>query len=159
MKSAVILGLLVLLAGGVLFFVSQSGGVAVPGMVATGDRAYIRDRTWEFLEDIKFKDFKKASTYHLDATQKIRDIPALIQRAFKIPHEVLDIQDFEIIEVELDTAKTRGRVRTLVRYHVLGDRKVRENAEAQRDTELLFYWFKQPDGSWVMELESSLRGV
>ncbi|MCA9550129.1 MAG: hypothetical protein KC933_08845 [Myxococcales bacterium] len=158
MKSAIILGLVLLVAGGVLFYVSQPGGVAVPGVVATGDRGYIRDRTWEFLEDIKFKDFAKASTYHLESTQKARDIPNLLQRVFKIPHEVLDIQDFEIIEVELDTGKTRGRVRTLVRYHVLGDREVREKEDAQRDTEMLFYWFKQPDGSWVMELESSLRG-
>jgi hypothetical protein len=157
MKSAIILGLVLLVAAGALFFVSQAGGVAVPGLVATGDRGYLKDRTWEFLEDIKFKDFDKASSYHLEAARQRRDIPALIQRVFKVKHEVLDIQDFDILEVELDSKRGRGRVRTLVRYHILGDRKVRESEDAQRDAEMLFYWFKQADGTWSMELESSLR--
>ena len=123
----------------------------------TGDKAYLRDRTLEFLEDIKFKDFEKASMYHLQETRKARDIPKLLQRVFKIRHEVLDIQDFEVLEVELDSKKHRGRVRTLVRYHVLGDRKVRERADSFRDAEMLFYWFRQDDAEWTMELESSLR--
>lgn len=158
MKSAIFLVVVLALAGGALLLLSQHSGAGMPTIALSGDKGHLKDATLEFLEDIKFKDFKKASTYHLEDTQKARDIPQLIQRVFRIRHEVLDIQSYEVLEVELDTAKSRGRVRTLVRFHVLGDRDVREKADAHRDTELLFYWFKQPDGSWTMELESSLRG-
>jgi len=158
MKSAAILVLVLGLAGAALYLTSSQGGPSgVSALVLSPDKALLRDRTLEFLEDIKFKDFKKASTYHLEATQKARDIPALIQRIFRIRHEVLDIQSYEVLEVELDRSKKRGRVRTLVYFHILGDRDVRESEESHRDTEILFYWFKQPDGSWTMELESSLR--
>lgn len=159
MKSAIVLVVLLALAGGALFVVSQSpGGGSVGTLVLTGKRAFLRDRTLEFLEDIKFKDFPKASTYHLKEAQEARDIPSMLKRAFKIRHEVLDIQEYEVLEVELDSTETRGRVRTLVRFHVLGDKEVRERADAHRDMELMFYWFEQADGTWTMELESSLRG-
>ena len=157
MKSAIILVLVLVVAGVALYVSSVPGGVSVPGVVMTGDRGVLRDKTWAFLEDIKFKDFDKASSYHLAETQKKRDIPALIQRVFRVRHELLDIHDFDILEVELDSGGKRGRARALVRYHVLGDREVRDNKDSQRDAEMLFYWFKQPDGTWAMELESSLR--
>lgn len=156
MKSALILFVLLAAAGAGLWLLSGPANLSVPAVVMTGDRAYLRDRTLEFLEDIKFKDFEKASTYHLAEAQKARDIPALLQRVFHIKHEVLDIQTYEVLEVEMDSSKRRGRVRTLVRFHVLGDRDVREHEDAFRDVEMLFYWFKGPEGAWTMELESSL---
>lgn len=157
MKSAIVLLLVVIVGGGVLYGLSSTDSFDLPTVVLSGDRAYLRDGTLVFLEDIKFKDFDKASTYHLKEAQKVRDIPGLIRRVFRIKHEVLDIQSYEVLEVELDKAKARGRVRTMIRYHVLGDRKVRDNEDSHRSNELMFYWFKQPDGTWVMELESSLR--
>jgi len=157
MKSALILVAVLAVAGGALYVLSGGANVPAPLAVMTGDRGYLKDRTLEFLEDIKFKDFEKASTYHLAETQKKRDIPMLLQRVFRIRHEVLDIQSYEVLGVELDSKGQRGRVRALVRLHVLGDREVREREDAFRDVEMLFYWFRQPGGSWAMELESSLR--
>lgn len=156
-KSALILVAVLAVAGGALWVLSGQSDVSMPVAVMTGDRAYLKKATLVFLEDIKFKDFDKASTYHLEETQKARDIPALLQSVFRIKHEVLDIQSYEVLQVELDSTKARGRVRALVRYHVLGDRRVREDPDAFRDVEMLFYWFRQPDGTWVMELESSLK--
>lgn len=157
MKSAVVLVGVLLLAGAGLYVFSEGGFGGAGALVLGEDRTYLRDRTVDFLEDLKFKDFDKASTYHLAETQAARDIPALLHRAFKIRHEVLDIQDYEVLDVELDSSGARGRVRALVRYHILGDREVREQAGSYRDLEMLFYWFRQADGSWTMELESSLR--
>jgi hypothetical protein len=157
-KSTIVLFLSLAVAGGVLFVLSTPGGVSAFGVnLGASDKAFLRDRTVDFLEDIRFKDFTKASTYHLPATQKARDIPALIQRVFKIKHEILDIQRYEILDVDLDRGKSRARVRAMVYFHVLGDQSMREKEDAFRNVEMLFYWFKQPDGQWVMELESSLR--
>ncbi len=151
-KSLIVLVVALMLAGGALWALSQPGGV-----LGNEDAALLRDRTVDFLEDIKFKDFARASTYHLPATQEKRDIPELIRRVFMVKHEVLDIQRWQILEVEFDRKENRGRVRVDVFYRVLGDSNTRDQPDVLRDVEMLFYWFKQPDGSWVMELESSLR--
>lgn len=157
-KSVIVLLITILLAGGLLYVVASPGGISIGGIDLGGaDRAFLRDRTIDFLEDIKFKDFQKASTYHLPETQKERDIPEMIRRVFAVRHELLDIQRYEILDVELDRAKSRARVRSLVYFRVLGDKQTRESERSHRDVEMMFYWFKQSDGSWVMELESSLR--
>lgn len=157
-KSVIVLLVTFALAGGLLFVVASPGGVSIGGIDLGGaERAYLRDRTIDFLEDIKFKDFAKASTYHLPETQKERDIPELIRRVFAIRHELLDIQRYEILDVELDRAKSRARVRALVYFRVLGDKQTRESESSHKDVEMIFYWFEQADGAWVMELESSLR--
>jgi hypothetical protein len=151
-KSAIVLVLALLGAGAALFLLSQP----VP-LLGYQDASFLRDRTVDFLEDLKFKDFAKASTYHLPETQQARDIPELIRRVFAVKHELLDIQRWEILGVEFDRKENRSRVRALVFYRLLGDKVVRDNANNQREVEMLFYWFKQKDGSWAMELESSLR--
>jgi hypothetical protein len=152
-KTLLILPAVVLAGGAALWLLSEPGGLQIVG----GDKSFLADRTVDFLEDIKFKDFKKAATYHLEKTQKERDIPTTIQRIFAIKHEVLDIQHYKILDVDLDRSQMRARVRAHVFYRVLGDKQLRDDADAMRDLIMLFYWFKQDDGSWAMELESSLR--
>ena len=82
------------------------------------------------ITDRKFKDFEKASTYHLAETQKKRDIPTMIRRIFGIKHELLDIQDYKILDVDLDRSGARARVKVLVNYHVLGDESSRDSTSA-----------------------------
>jgi hypothetical protein len=157
-KSVVILGIAVVLGAAALVIVSSPFGVSVGGIEVGGtERKWLAERTIDFLEDIQFKDFQRASTYHLDKTQKERNIPELIRRIFQIKHEVLDIKDYKILDVDLDRSTSRARVRALVHYHVLGDQSTRDHLEAMREVEMLFYWFRQTDGTWTMELESSLR--
>lgn len=157
-KKSLILSLVVVgLAGAALFGLQQARLVDVARLDFSGQTKWLADRSFDFLEDLKFKDFAKASTYHLAETQAERDIPELIRRVFGIKHEVLDIERFEVVEVDLDRSGERARVRMRVYFNVLGDRTVRENASSRRDIELLLYWFKQADGQWAMELESSLR--
>ncbi|MBK8014452.1 MAG: hypothetical protein IPK13_24270 [Deltaproteobacteria bacterium] len=147
-----------ILAAGVLLALTVGSGTG-PGALPflSPDRAMLTQRTYDFLEDIKFKDFAKASTYHLAKTQEKRDIPELLRRVFGIKHEVLDITSFQVLEVDFDRGGRRARVRTQVFFRVLGDQKVRENVNNNRNVEILFYWFQQPDDEWIMELESSLR--
>lgn len=157
-KSIIVLAVTIVLAAGLLFVLSSPTGISIPGLNLGGsEKTFLKDRTVDFLEDIKFKDFKTASTYHLAEAQKKRDIPDLIRRVFAVKHEVLDIKDYKILGVEMDRSKGRARVRALVYFHVLGTKKVRDSARSRDNVEMLFYWFKQPDGTWAMELESSLR--
>lgn len=157
-KSLWLLILALGLGGTGLYLASNPTGLSI-GNVRFGGKVqgYLRDRTIDFLEDIKFKDFDRASSYHLAETQKKRNIPGLIRKVFQIRHEVLDIHDYKILGIELDRSEKRARVRAFVRYRILGDKRVRDDERSLRDLEMLFYWFKQPDETWVMELESSLR--
>lgn len=156
-KSAFALLFVVALAGAFLFAATQPTVPVVGGLLpGGGDKRYLYDRTYDFLEDIKYKDFGRASTYHLPSTQEKRDIPELIRRVFMVKHEVLDIHDFEIMGLDFDRGGARARARALVRYRILGDKRARDDPDARRDVEMLFYWFKEAD-VWVMELESSLR--
>jgi len=64
-RFLVLFGLLLVLAGVVLLFSTrtglQFGGVS---MSTSADASYLEQRTVDFLEDIRFKDFEKAATYH-----------------------------------------------------------------------------------------------
>ena len=154
---AVILFVLVAAAAGV--WITQNGISVGDVDIGGSERRWLSAQTYDFLEDLQFKDFDKASTYHLKSTQEKRDIPSLIQRAFGVKHEMLDIVRFEILEVDLDRSKTRGRIRTKVWFRLLGDREITKNENSRRDMELLFYWFKDTSktpASWTMELASSL---
>lgn len=160
-RATLVLGLMLLLAAFGVLFASKTGGVSGfdlgLALVGSPDRQFLSSKTFDFLEDIQFKDFETASTYHLPKTQKERDIPELLRRVFQVKHEVLDIKRYDIREVDLDRSKTRARIRTMIFYRVTGDQSIRDQPQAERDVELLFYWFQQKDGSWVMDLESSLR--
>jgi hypothetical protein len=148
----------VVLGGAGLYVVSSPRGVSVLGVDVGGqERGWLSERSVDFIEDLQFKDFKRASTYHLAKTQAARNIPELIQRVFVVKHEVLDITDYKVLEVDLDRAKTRARVRMNVKYRVLGDQSFRDDPNLRRDVELMLYWFRGEDGAWTMELESSLR--
>lgn len=161
MKAKGIFAILVIVAaliGGAILIAKH--GVSVGGVEIGGsERVWLSERTYDFLEDIQFKDFDKASTYHLKKTQKKRDIPKLIQRVFQVRHEILDIMRFEVTEVDLDRSGARARVRTKVWLRVLGDSRLTAEENSRRQTEILFYWFRDSSVTppkWNMELESSL---
>lgn len=150
-KVLAILGVLVVLAAALLLLSTRTGfevgGVSVS---TSADAAWIEQRTLDFLEDIRFKDFAKASSYHSVEDRKTVDVPNLIERIFAIKPEFLDILRYEILAVELDRSGTRGRVKTRTVVKVLNTGEIRE-------PEVLFYWHKDPRDGWVMKLESSLR--
>lgn len=157
-KTWIVLVLVLAVAGGGLWLLRSPLGVSIGGVEVGGaEREWLADRSVDFVEDLQFKDFKKASAYHLAETQAARDIPELIRRIFLVKHEQLDIIDYRVLDVDLDRSKRRARVRMIINYRVLGDRATRESPSAQRDVELLLYWFKQESDTWAMELESSLR--
>lgn len=150
-RFLVLFGLLLLLAGILLLFSTrtglQFGGVRVS---TSADASFLEERTVDFLEDIRFKDFEKAATYHSIEDRKTVKIPELLERIFQIRPEFLDILRYEVLAVELDRSRTRARVKTRTVVKLLNSSEIRE-------PEIIFYWHKDPRDGWVMKLESSLR--
>lgn len=155
-KSVFALLFVATVAGLVLWMLSNPSGLSLGGVGFGGsDRGFLSQASLEFLEDLRYKDFDRASEFHLAEAKKKRNIPELIRKKFHIKHEILDVRDYEILSVDFNSRRDRARVRAFVEYRVLGDQRVREHKEASRDLEMLLYWFKKGD-TWFMELESSL---
>lgn|GEM_PF-561231 len=151
-KALIALSVVVVLAGGYLGLAHFSGG-AFPtlGLPLGGDVGHLRRMGNSFLEDIQFKDFKKAASYHAPELQESVDIPFLIWRMFKIKPEALDLMEYDVVFAEMDKSKLRGRVKMRMRVKVL----LNNNIE---DKELMLY-FERKDlkSPWYMKLEDSLR--
>ncbi|MBN2381914.1 hypothetical protein JXQ70_03440 [bacterium] len=113
------------------------------------DKKLLEDMSFRFWEDIQFKDFKRAASYHTADVQAERDIAFFIERLFMVKPEQLDIKTIEITEVDVDSTGERGRTKAKLMVDILNTGKIKE-------PEAVLYWFKK-DGVWKMNLESSLR--
>ena len=143
---------LVVLCGGYLAVAHLSGGAFYSfGLPLGGARGELRRLSRSFLEDIQFKDFKRAASYHAPDKRDSVDIPYLIQRLFVQKPESLDVQRYAIVFAEIDSTDLRGRVKTRV--------KVKDLVRGQiREQELILYWERAGRGApWYMKLEDSLR--
>lgn len=144
--------ILVAIAGGYVAAAHFSGG-AIPslGIPVGGDRAELRDKTLSFWEDIEFKDFDQAASYHAPDTRNDVDIPFLLERVFLLKPEVLEILSYEIVFAEIDSTGLRARVKTRVKVRNLMKDDVFER-------EVLLFWHRDTlESPWFMVLESSLR--
>ena len=146
------LAVLVVLAGGYMAAAHFSGG-AFPtfGLPIGGDRAWLRSTTRSFLEDIQFKDFDRAASYHAPDKRDSVDIPFLLERLFLQKPESLDIMDYEIVFAKIDSTRLRARVKARVKVKNLAKGDVRDQEF------ILFFHRGSAEAPWYMELESSLR--
>lgn len=150
-KIGVIFAILCALAI-VLLVLTSSGGLKVPGTGVSlgGDAKFVEEHSRKFLEDLQFKDFEKAASYHSREDRKKVNIPALIERIFQVKPEFMDIMRYEIVKIQIDSSGKRARVKTKTVIKLLNTKEIRE-------PEVMLYWFKDPAEGWVMELESSLQ--
>ena len=153
-KLILFLGLPLGLLGGYLALAQISGGAyPTPGLELGGEEGWLRRTSLSFWEDIQFKDFQKAASYHAPDRQAGVDIPYLLERIFLQKPELLDFLDFEVVLVDLDTSGLRARVKTRVRVRDLAREKVEEK-------ELMLYYKRESEADpWYMDLETSLRGL
>jgi hypothetical protein len=118
-----------------------------------GSHAALRRIALSFLEDIQFKDFVKAASYHAPELQDKVDIPYLLERLFALKPELLDIMSYEIVFARIDSSGLRARVKTMIKFKNLADGKLDER-------ELMLYFERAtPQSPWHMKLESSLRAL
>lgn len=149
-KIGFIFACLVAVALVVLYFVSPGASGPSISLGSGSDAKFVRERSIDFLEDIKFKDFAKAASYHSREDRKDVKIAYLIERIFQVKPEFLDIVRYEITKVEIDRSGERAKVVTRTVVKVLNSGEVRE-------PELVLYWHKDPVEGWTMKLESSLH--
>jgi len=149
MKKSTVAFILVILVLGAYFGYNSKWGRAFFLSLLSEDHKTLNEQTLSFMEDIKFKDFKKAASYHSPEDQKKANIPRLIEKLFKVKPELLDIMEYQILDVSLDSSKKRGRVKVKAKIHML-------NSDKTKHPEMILY-FHHKSGKWFMELESSLR--
>ncbi len=147
-KSTIAFILVILLLAGYFAFNAEWGRTILTGFFSE-DLKIIREKSLSFMEDIRFKDFDKAASYHHPDDRERADIPKMIERLFKIKPELLDIMEYEILDATLDSSKERGRVKVKSKVGLL-------NADKIKTPEMILYYHKK-DEKWYMELESSLK--
>ncbi len=140
------------LLGGYLAVAHVSGGAFwTLGMALGGDRGALRRIALDFLEDIQFKDFVSAASYHAPDLIETVDIPYLIQRLFAVRPEALDFLDYEVVFADIDSSGLRARVKMRVKVKLLLDGRIDER-------ELVLYFYRDSvNDPWYMKLEDSLR--
>ncbi len=140
------------LSGGYLAVAHLSGGaLSTLGLALGGDRGALRRIALEFLEDVQFKDFLSAASYHAPDLIDTVDIPFLLQRLFAVKPEALDIMDFDIVFADIDSSDLRARVKVRVKAKILLDGRIEER-------EIVLYFYRDSeDDPWYMKLEDSLR--
>ncbi len=146
-----VLGLIIIVTA-YLGAVHLSGGAFYSfGLPLGGERAQLRQLASAFIEDIQFKDFDKAASYHEPDVAAQVDIPYLLQRLFLQKPETLDIMRYELVRCELDSSKLRGRVKVNIKVKNLLNGKIR------KQDVMLFFYRKDAQSPWYMRLEDSLR--
>ncbi len=149
MKKSTVAFILVLLILGAYFALdTKKGKMFFEGMFS-GESAILNGMSMSFLEDIRFKDYENAASYHHPEDREKTDIPKLIEKKFKIKPELLDIMDYRVMETTLDSSGTRARVKMKAKTHMLNTDKIKH-------AEFILYYYKK-DETWYMELESSLK--
>lgn len=150
-KTSTIILVLILLGLGAFFYFGSRGNPGAPesSIFASKDEKVIREKSLSFMEDLKYKDFQKAATYHSPEDQKNVDIPKLIERMFLVKPEQLDVMEYRILDADFDSSGQRARVKVKAKIHVL-------NTSEIRNPEIILYYHKKAD-QWYMELQSSLH--
>jgi hypothetical protein len=151
MRKIILIFVALVFAAVLLLVFTTPSGLSVDGIGLTGsdDKRIVSEKSLSFMEDLRYKDFKKAATYHDFKERKTVDIPSLIERIFQVKPEFLDITRYDIKSVDLDSTGTRARVHMHSVIKLLNTSEIRE-------PEIILYWMKEPEG-WVMKLESSLH--
>ncbi len=151
-KAVTALLVLALLTGGYLGVAHVSGGAfSTLGLALGGDRGALRRIALSFLEDMQFKDFVCAASYHAPDIRDSVDIPFLIQRLFTVRPEALDIMDYDVVFAEIDSGGLRARVKLRVKVKLLLKALIKEQEV------ILFFQRDSVDDPWYMKLEDSLR--
>ncbi len=152
MRKSLFLLILILSVGVFFYLFSSKYGLVVGGvkLAFDDDKLALQEMAINFLEDIQFKDFDKAASYHSEGDRKKVDIPKLIERIFQVKPEFLDIMKYEIMDISIDRSGDRAKIKTHTTIKMLNTKKIKE-------PEIIFYWHKSNDGKWYMELESSLK--
>lgn len=135
MKKSTVSFVLIMAVLAIYFAYDAEWGRTVLTGFFSEDLKNIREASLSFMEDIRFKDFEKAASYHHPEDREKSDIPKMIERLFKIRPELLDIMEYEILDASLDSTKQRGRVKLKAKVALLNTGKI-------KTPEMILYYHK-----------------
>lgn len=101
------------------------------------DTGLVKKAALAFMEDLQFKDFRSSSLYHHELERDRVDIGRTLEKLFLVKPELLDIIDYRIVKMDVDSSGDRARVKIRSRYKRLN------HDEEPKDGELLLYWIKR----------------
>ena len=100
----------------------------------------------QFMEDIEFKDWDRAASYHTWAEKQEADIPEQIRKLFGIKPEQLHIENVRLMGVDMSEDGLRARTRFKAHVEVLNSAQSEEEENKNRDMEINLYWQRRPVG-------------
>ncbi len=118
-------------------------GFGLGSLLGGNDVAVLEELARHFLEDLQYKDFDKAGTYHTFLDQAKVEIPKLIERLFQVKPEVLNIRDFKITDVTIDESGQRARTFFHANMELLNTARD-GNPNDERKVEGILYWHRRP---------------
>lgn len=142
--------ILLLLVGG-YFAVAHFSGGAVPtfGLHVGGEQAGLRKEVLKFWEDIKFRDLKSASAFLPSSNQNPEQIANFLTQIFNTPASSLDLVNYDIELIELDSTGLRARVKTKLTANNLSKQEVTTSET------MLFFYRTSGGETWYLELGNS----
>jgi hypothetical protein len=146
MRKILIVMLLILIAAvGYLSYAHFSGG-AIPtfGLPIGGEKAQIRQKTYQFFENIKFKNRVFTGLVQGDADQE--QIYKYLRKTLGIEENLLDLTHVSIEKIELDSSKERARVKVKLSGQNITNKKP---IEIQK---LIFLYKNQKGDNWVIDI-------
>lgn len=147
----VVVALILLAAGGGYWFFTYGPAAHAPvGIILSPETRKLGGLARDFMEAIKFKDFKGAADFSAPDARATADIPKLIERLFQVKPELLQIDNIELVDASVDSTGKRARTKLKTDVKLL-------NSDELRHPEVMLYWKKGEKGEWWMDLASSLE--
>ena len=148
MKKVILVVVLLILAVGGYFLTSHLTGGSLPtlGLPLGGESSVVRARALAFVEDLHFKDYHKAASVfepHLQSPQNVR---LFLETSFEVSAQHLDLIEYIVKQVELDSTKTRARVSLNVKA-----KNLLSSEEIEREW-LLFLYYSQTEDKWYISV-------
>ena len=163
MRSLLALLFAVLSLGSVLLVWQDGRLPGAPSFAQDPAEVALRERAERLLEALQFKDFAEAARFARAGEAKEGDEAAqsaaaqrLVQRAFGIPPERLNMRNARLTRVTLDSEGRRGR--TYLRFTQEDLNRAARGRERERRIEAVLYWRREdPAGRWRLLLDVSTR--
>lgn len=104
------------------------------------DSGVVRQVSLKFMEDLQFKDFRSSSLYHHELERDRVDIGQTLEKLFMIKPEFLDLMEYRISKIEVDSSGERARVLVKTKF-----KRLNMNSKPE-EGEIILYWLKRhPD--------------
>lgn len=148
MRTFVVIFLFLLISAGVYIGYAHFSGGQVPtfGLPIGGEKAKIREAINGFFEQVKFRNYDGLGRFTEDVTKE--EIESYIKNLFGINKNDLDLDDFLINSLEMDSSKVRSRATLSFR-----GKDVATQAPFEREKMVFLYLSK--DKKWLVDIKSN----